>query len=63
MVTLAEARKRKGWTQHKLAERLGVSCSTIGNYEAGVREPSLSQFKKLAELLEVSMDELVLKSN
>lgn len=61
-MNLATARKEKGWTQRVLAKQLGVSHSTIGHYETGIREPSASQFKRLAELLGVSMDELVLKS-
>jgi transcriptional regulator with XRE-family HTH domain len=34
---LAEARKHLGWTQAVLAERAGVSQSTIGNLESGTR--------------------------
>ena len=62
MITLAEARKKKGWSQRDLAAQLGLSYTTIGNYETGTRDPSASQFKKLAEVLDVSMDDLVLKS-
>lgn len=34
---LTEARKRLGWSQAVLAERAGVSQSTIGNLESGTR--------------------------
>ena len=61
-ITLADARKVMGWTQRELVERVGVAHSTISMYELGKRDPSASQFKKLAEVLDVSMDDLVLKS-
>lgn len=61
VIALADARKRKGWSQRELAARLGVTHSSIGNYEAGIREPSLSLLKQMAQLLDVPMDELVQK--
>lgn len=62
MITLAEARKGKGWTQLDLAQKLGIAASTISMYESGDRGTTIPRFKRIAELLEVSMDELVLKS-
>lgn len=50
---LAELRKRKGFTQSTLAERLGVEQPTIQRWEAGKREPSFEQLFHLAAVLDV----------
>lgn len=50
---LAALRKRKGFTQASLAERLGVEQPTVQRWEAGKREPDLGQLLQLAEVLEV----------
>ena len=62
MVTLAEARAAKRMSQKELADLLGVKNSTISMYESGDRDPSTKNFKKMAEILEVPMEQLVLKS-
>lgn len=50
---LSELRKRKGFTQSSLAERLGVEQPTVQRWEAGKREPDLGQLLRLAEVLDV----------
>lgn len=50
---LATLRKRKGFTQQSLADRLGVEQPTVQRWEAGKREPDLKQLLQLAEVLEV----------
>lgn len=50
---MAELRKRKGWTQTDLAERMGVEQPTIGRWETGKREPDLGQLIELAGHLDV----------
>lgn len=62
MITLAEARAAKGLSQKELAQLLEVGNSTISMYEKGERDPSTKNFKKMAEILEVPMEQLVLKS-
>lgn len=57
--TLATLRKRKGFTQASLAERLGVEQPTVQRWEAGKREPDLGQLLQLAEILEVHPGELL----
>lgn len=37
-------RKKKGWTQIRLAEELGVSRSLISMVEAGARNPSVELY-------------------
>lgn len=48
-------------TQENMASEMGVSQGTIGNYEAGRREPSLTEVIEIAKILEVSIDDLLTK--
>ena len=52
-------REEKKLTQVEVAEVLGVKPATISKYEAGTLEPNIEALKKLAELFEVSVDELL----
>lgn len=52
-------RKEKGLTQVELAEKLGVQQSTISHIENELRDPSVDLLFKLAEVLEVTVEELV----
>ena len=52
-------REEKKMTQMEVAEVLEVKPATISKYEAGALEPNIESLKKLAELFEVSVDELL----
>ena len=52
-------RENKKMTQNEVAEILGVKSATVSKYEAGSLEPNIESLKKLAELFEVSIDELI----
>lgn len=52
-------RRRLGMTQKELAARVGVSPGTIGMYETNRREPDLETIRRLAEVLGVTVAELV----
>ncbi len=52
-------RRQKKWSQAALAERLGVSPSTVGMYEQGRREPGSELLVALARELGVSVDYLL----
>ena len=52
-------RENKNMTQNEIAEILGVKATTISKYEAGTLEPNIESLKKLADLFEVSIDELL----
>ena len=52
-------RENKKMTQNEVAETLGVKAATISKYEAGTLEPNIESLKKLADLFEVSVDELI----
>lgn len=56
---LVQARKDKGLTQLKLAEKSGVSLIQIRRYETGNSQPNLEALKKLAIALGVTTDILV----
>lgn len=56
---LAVLRKSKGFTQQEVAEHLGVSNKTISSWETGSSCPDISMLPVLAELYEVSCDEIV----
>lgn len=58
MKTIRDLRSGKGWTQADLAYQLDVAPSTIYNWESGRSEPRLAQFKQLALLFGVCMDEI-----
>ena len=46
-------------TQMQLAEVIGVSIDSIRRYEANTREPRVTELKKMAEIFDCSMDDLV----
>ena len=52
-------RKRKGLSQDELAYGIGVSRQTIYSWEAGLNYPNILMVKKIADVLEVSTDELL----
>lgn len=52
-------RESKNMTQSEVAEILGVKAATISKYEAETLEPNIEALKKLAELFDVSIDELL----
>ena len=52
-------RERKKMTQVQIAEILGVKPATVSKYESGTLEPNIESLKKLSELFEVTVDELL----
>ena len=55
-------RKAKGLNQGQLANKININRSTLSCYENGYREPTLKILKKMSEVLEVSLDELINRS-
>ncbi len=49
---LRAIRKRKGWSQERLARELGVSFQTIHRWETGKFEPSQLAQEKIDRLIE-----------
>lgn len=56
---IAEARKERGMTQAQLAEQLGIAQQTLGHYEVARARIAADLLPKLAEALDVSLDELL----
>jgi transcriptional regulator with XRE-family HTH domain len=52
-------RKKRGWTQDQLGEVVGMHGRHIGRYETDKTKPSAKALQKLAEVFEVSVDELL----
>lgn len=53
-------RKLKGYTQSELADRLGVSIAIVGTIERGTRQADSRIIKRIAEVLGVGEDEMML---
>ncbi|MBQ7338302.1 MAG: helix-turn-helix transcriptional regulator [Clostridia bacterium] len=52
-------REQKGMNQEELAERLCVTRQAVSNWERGKTEPDIETLHKIADVLEVSMEELI----
>ena len=57
--SIREARKRAGLNQEELAEMARLNRVTIAKYEAGKVEPGAQALSRIADALEVSVDELL----
>jgi transcriptional regulator with XRE-family HTH domain len=53
------ARRSAGLTQKQLAEELGVESITVSRWERGVTAPSLARLRRVAELTETTVSDLV----
>ena len=60
MKTIKTLRTAKGWSQVELAYRVGVSPSSIYNWERGRYAPRFSQLQDLAKALGVRLDDITL---
>lgn len=56
---IKQARQARGYTQRELGERIGVSAITVSNWESGKRELRSSALCLLADVLDVSTDQLL----
>ena len=52
-------REAKGWRQEDFAERIGLSVTYTGMIERGEKIPKLETFIQIANVLEVSADQLL----
>ncbi len=57
---LSQKRKAKRLRQHQLAEDLDVSLGAVSQWEQGKTRPSTNHLLALADLLDVSLDWLLL---
>ena len=56
---IAELRKAKNMTQLELATKLNITDKAVSKWERDISCPDINTFPKLAEILEVSVDELL----
>lgn len=56
---IKELRMKKKLTQEELAEKLNVSRQTISKWELGETNPNINQAKEIAQIFNVSLEELL----
>ncbi|MFV0480203.1 MAG: helix-turn-helix domain-containing protein [Anaerorhabdus sp.] len=56
---IIEERKRSGWSQEELAEKLGVSRQSISKWEGAQSIPDINRIIQMAEIFGVSTDYLL----
>lgn len=57
--TIGLLRREKGMTQLELAEKMGVTDKAVSKWERELSCPDISSIPRLAEILGVSVDELM----
>jgi transcriptional regulator with XRE-family HTH domain len=63
MPTLQKLRESAVSTQAELAEKVGVSVTTISHWETGSKRPRTSNIRKLAEVFSVTPQEVLAAIN
>lgn len=58
-IRLRELRGETGAPLRTVAKQLEISLSAYSNYEQGLREPSLVNFRKICDYFDVSADYLL----
>ena len=56
---LYELRKKRGYSQEELANRLNGSRQTVSKWEVGESAPDMEKLVAISDLFEVSLDELI----
>ena len=56
---IAELRKQRGMTQLELAEKMGVTDKAVSKWERDLSCPNINSIPNLAEILGVSVEELM----
>lgn len=56
---IMELRKKSGWSQEELAEKVNVSRQSVSKWEGDVSIPDLNKIIKLSEIFDVSLDYLL----
>ena len=58
-----ELRKKRGWTQGELGERLGISRQSVHSIETGKYDPSLPLAFRIADMFVASLDKIFDKTD
>lgn len=56
---IASLRKEKGMTQMELAEKMGITDKAVSKWERDLSCPDVNSLPKLAEIFDVTVDELM----
>lgn len=56
---ISSQRHEKGFTQKELAEKLNVTDKAVSKWERDVALPDINTIPKLAEILDISIEELI----
>ena len=56
---IVSLRKRAGWSQEELAEKLGVTRQSVSKWEAERAYPEMDKLLKLCQIFDVTLDDLV----
>ena len=56
---IKEIRKKKNIVQRELSKATGLSRNSIVNYETGKRDPRIRDLRKIANALNVPIEELI----
>ena len=51
--------KKNGWSQEELADKMNIYRQAVSKWERDLSFPDISSIPKLAEIFEVSVDELI----
>lgn len=58
-MTIKSARINKGYSRDEAGALIGVSATTIGHWETGKHHPSVEKARKISEVYEVSLNNLI----
>ena len=56
---ISEGRKKNGWSQEELAEKLSVSRQSVSKWESGQSVPDLNRILEMARIFGVTTDYLL----
>lgn len=56
---IAALRRRSGWSQEELAEKMSISRQSVSKWESGASIPDLDKIIKMSQLFSVSTDYLL----
>lgn len=62
-VRLREMRMKRGFTQQRLSDMLGIAIRSYQCYETGTRTPNYELLIRIADTLDVSLDYLLGRDN
>ena len=56
---IAELRVKEGYTQKELGELLNITDNSVSKWERGINAPDISQLERIAEIFNITIDELL----